>query len=683
MSTRPFAAPVPVFAMLVSVLLGACTFVYRFNQLGGTLGGFENDHFVQLSMARQIVAGDLPFRDYNEIGAPLTTVSSALGQMIGGHALLPDAVLTLGFIALGTAITCWLAARASGSVMMAVVLTLILAALAPRPYAYPKVLVYAVGILAAWRYVDHPTAARAAVMGVVAALAFLFRHDHGAYLGMFSVLTILAVHGWDTRLAIPRTVLVTTVSLVLLLPFLVFMQVNGGVLEYFRKAIVYAERDAERTSFIAPGIEFGSGEPLLCIEAPAPALPAEINVRWAPTTSDALRRERERQYSLRSGEPQGGRTWSYVVGDPSPGNVAALVRDTLVEDTHGLDRNRFTVSDAHAERGRLFLFLQRLRLAPELTSRTNALAWLYYLFVSLAPAAALVAWFRWRGAAHERADLPYMLPVIVLMAILSVTLLSRGATAIRLPDASAPLAVVSGWLLSAAAVRPKIAAAARRTGTPRAQAGFAGFSVLMIVLITAGAAAVLGDVPSRFDTADLDGGPTAALKRTRKVADELAASPPLRGMTDLDHPGSLRLAEYVRACTGRTDRVFILGNYPEVYFFSGRPFAGSHVWLVPGFYSSARDQQTIIERLRQWRVPIVVTEPASTYDAAYRQYFPAVTAFLDSAYTDAGTVAFGDIELRVLVDARRQASGTYRSARGAELPCFADSGALHVAAQAP
>ena len=683
MSARPFAGPAPVFALFVSVLVGVCTFVYRFNQLGGTLGGFENDHFVQLSTARQIVAGDLPFRDYNEIGAPLTTLSSAVGQMIGGHALLPDALLTMGLIAAGTAVACWLAARASGSTLLAAVLTLVLAALAPRPYAYPKVLVYAMGILAAWRYVDRPSAGRAAVMAVVIAVSFLFRHDHGAYLGLFSVLTILAVHGWNAKLALPRSVLVTALCILLLLPFFVFMQVNGGIVEYFRKAMVYAERDAERTSFIPPRLEYGSSEPLVRIEpVPQSAQQAEINVRWAPSVSAAMRIDREQKYSLRNAELREGRTWGYVLADTSTHNIAALVRDNQVEDTHGVDRTRFTLSTADAEGSALSRVLARVRLAPELTSRANALAWLYYLFVLLAPTAAMVAWVRWRGAAQDRVDLPYMLPVIVLMVILSVTLLSRGATAIRLPDASAPLAAVSAWLFAVATARPRTLAA-RLTGREHLLLAARRLACVLLLVITAGAAAVLGDVRNRFDAADFDGGAAAAWQRTRHVARELAASPPLRGITDLDHPGSLRLAEYVNRCTGPADRVFILGNYPEVYFFAGRPFAGSHVWLVPGFYSSDRDQQTIIDRLQQWPVPIVVTEPAAEYDGEYRRYFPRLTTFLDQAYRDVGTIPFGDIQLRVLVNRQARPSSTYMSATGAPLPCFATSRTFHASATTP
>jgi hypothetical protein len=458
-----------------------------------------------------------------------------------------------------------------------------------------------------------------------------------------------------------------------------FMQANGGMVEYFRKAMVYAERDAERTSFIPPQWESGSGEPLVRLEPPPPPPPAEINVRWAPAVSAAARRDREQKYGLREAEPREGRTWAYVLGDTSARNIAALVRDAQVEDTHGVDRERFTVSDAEAARSAVARFVSRIRLAPELTSRANALAWLYYLFVLLAPCAAAVGWFRWRRAAQDRVDLPYMLPVIALMGVLSVTLLSRGATAIRLPDASAPLAVIAGWLIAAAVARPRTMEA-RLTGVQRLETLERRLACAALLVITAGAAVVLGDVPNRLDAADFDGGPAAAWRRARFVARELSASPPLRGMPDLDHPGSLRLAEYVNRCTAPGDRVFILGNYPEVYFFAGRPFAGSHVWLVPGFYSSDRDQESIIDRLTQWAVPIVVTEPAAEYNGEYRRYFPLVTSFLDTAYGEVGTIAFGDIHLRVLTKRDRQPTSVFTSSSGAPLPCFASSRAMHAAA---
>ena len=58
----------------------AFTFVYRFNTLGGALGGFSNDEFGYLARARQIEAGEVPFRDFNDPGWFLTDALSALAQ---------------------------------------------------------------------------------------------------------------------------------------------------------------------------------------------------------------------------------------------------------------------------------------------------------------------------------------------------------------------------------------------------------------------------------------------------------------------------------------------------------------------------------------------------------------------------------------------------------------------------
>jgi hypothetical protein len=44
------------------------TGLYRFNTLGGTYGGFENDHFVPFAYAKQVQAGDQPLRDFSGLG---------------------------------------------------------------------------------------------------------------------------------------------------------------------------------------------------------------------------------------------------------------------------------------------------------------------------------------------------------------------------------------------------------------------------------------------------------------------------------------------------------------------------------------------------------------------------------------------------------------------------------------
>ena len=79
-------------------------FVYRFNTLGGALGGFDNDHFIYLIRTDMLLAGEQPLRDFVDAelrGAwpALTYAVSAWAQQIGGRTLLPEAFLTVGALA--------------------------------------------------------------------------------------------------------------------------------------------------------------------------------------------------------------------------------------------------------------------------------------------------------------------------------------------------------------------------------------------------------------------------------------------------------------------------------------------------------------------------------------------------------------------------------------------------------
>ncbi len=51
---------------LLVVAVFAAAFFYRFNTLGGELGGLTNDEFGYLARGRQIQSGELPFRDFND-----------------------------------------------------------------------------------------------------------------------------------------------------------------------------------------------------------------------------------------------------------------------------------------------------------------------------------------------------------------------------------------------------------------------------------------------------------------------------------------------------------------------------------------------------------------------------------------------------------------------------------------
>ena len=51
---------------LIAVAIAAFSFVYRFNTLGGPLGGFDNDHFPQLVRSIAMLDGERPLRDFTD-----------------------------------------------------------------------------------------------------------------------------------------------------------------------------------------------------------------------------------------------------------------------------------------------------------------------------------------------------------------------------------------------------------------------------------------------------------------------------------------------------------------------------------------------------------------------------------------------------------------------------------------
>ena len=143
----PRARQVLVLSATVSALL-VLAFLYRFNALGGALGGFDNDHFHYYVRAKQVAHGERPLRDFYDHGLQgawpsLSYELPALAQRIGGETLLTEAVFTIGAIAVSLGVTFLVAARLTG-VVPALVVSLITLFLGTRLYGFSKVLVLAV-----------------------------------------------------------------------------------------------------------------------------------------------------------------------------------------------------------------------------------------------------------------------------------------------------------------------------------------------------------------------------------------------------------------------------------------------------------------------------------------------------------------------------------------------------------
>ena len=623
---------------LAAAIVAVAAFFYRFNALGGALGGFGNDQFIHLARARQILAGELPFRDFNDPGAPFTSGLSAIAQWLWGYNLYGEALLTVGALSLGAAITTWLAVRLTGRVWPGVLVALLQVALAPRLYNHAKVLLFACGIWAAWRYTDRPGRPRLVVLALIIAFAFLVRHDYAIYLGVLGAASVALTHRHTLMLAVRRTVALTAVTLLLLLPFLLFLQLSGGAAAYFRQSMEFARADTARTSFRFPQFDLQSSAPLVSLAPVTAGPPPHVNVRWTEGLPDDVRVQLESVHGLVKGEHREGTTWVYEIADPSSRNIEALVKDPRVLDTHGIDRGAFRLTVPQPEGG-VTATLTRLRMAPELTSIGNAVAWLYYTLVSV-PLVAAVVWLgRFRSARYDRARMrqtvPTVWPLVIMMALLAVGFLSRGTTEARLADVAVPAGLLVAWLLCP---RNERMPEPRRA---RSVALLARVTALLVLVISAWNIGVLGAVSATADRSGFLDGPTKIADRSRAVRDTLSATPPVYSLVGHVDTPFTRLALWVHRCTSASDRLLVIGNMPELYFFSGRLMAGGHAWFVPGYGTSADAQAQTLTRIRSHRVPLVLTDQV-LYETNYKPEFPLIDQFLQSAYEPAGRFPLGE-----------------------------------------
>jgi len=235
--------------MLRSGQVAACcafalTALYRFL----ATASFPNDEHEYLAGAQQILlAGEWPTRDFFDPGRPLMYVASAAAQVVFGQPLFAEALLTS--LAFGTAAALLLIAahRLSGSLLVAVIATVLTVALFPRPYAYPKVLLYVAGPLVMWAWLHRPTWPRMIGMAGFVAIAALLRHDHGVYLGGAAVATILFAPAQGHGQRVARLTWFAVLVASFMLPYAIYVETSEGVFAFLRAAWGYSNREADRT----------------------------------------------------------------------------------------------------------------------------------------------------------------------------------------------------------------------------------------------------------------------------------------------------------------------------------------------------------------------------------------------------------------------------------------------------
>jgi hypothetical protein len=657
--TRPVARRLALVA--IPLCLFALTFFYRFASMGGTLGGFEDDEFVTLAYAQQMVLGDLPVRDFSENGSPLTHALSAAAIASVGPPLLAEAVLTMSMLGICTAILFLLAERASRSIPIALTVALLGIAIAPRFYNYPKLLAYAVALPAIWWYIDRPRRGRLFLVALAGVIAFLLRHDHGAYVAAASLVAVVLVHWPDVRTSVRELLVLGAMALALVAPYMAYTQLHGGAVTYLRAFVEFGRRSASQTNAKALAFSIDSGQRLFEMTPERPQVP-QVNVEWTPSTSELSRAEAERALGLVAYERLHGSTWKYALTDWSPPRLRAIVTNPQVADTQGIDRNAFTVNDPlfttpPSRYDRVVAAARRVRVMPGVLREANAVPFLYYtmlaipiaalLLIATSPDAVRVTGWN-RGTAK--------VAVTAVLALLMISGLLRGNLTSRFADVAEVIGVLAAWVAAVTLRRPS------RAGRAAALA-----VALVMVVLTAASIQAIENVSRQIAQTRITSGIAAARAQSSDVYRQLSGTPPIERWI-ANESGIIGLAQYVHACTRPDDRVLAMAYVPQLLVLSARGFAGGVPWFLPSYFTDEGTLQRMVPRIHDHRVPLAITAIEPDFSADYVPSFPSVAALLANEYRDLGVVDFGQ-ETRYNVFVRRdlEPSGSFGPQA---LPCF-------------
>lgn len=570
-------------------------------------------NFFYLAAATSLIAGDHPYRDFYEWGMPLAGYLSAAAQLTVGHRLIGEFLLQWSFIISGVAIAFHLGMRLSRSWVACLAMLPLTLVIVGRMaiYHYSKLFFFPVGIWAAWRYMDRPGPSAAALVGFITAVAFLFRHDYGVYLGLASVMAcvlarirVAAPTGWRGLLA-DSAAYAGTVAVVLA-PWAIVVQANEGLLEYTRLRTAMYEQPAESIVYSA----LLRLNPVRTLAPPPlpPPTPAVVGFFWRSDLDPGQRQQLEQKFRLRQLEqPDSRGRPQYEL--PNVYDLALFELDPYIRDGSGFQWDRL-----EEVRGRL-------------PTRDNAALWLEQMAL--------------------------LVPVLLLVSAVWVLLRHRGRIddslcrdACRMLLAGAFLAVVDSSLFRQPSymvtVAPVTAALGARFLVAKTMIGRSIAGV--VLLLTLFAAVVWARDSPLFEPGGAANSVSSAFRR-------LMASPPVTA-------SSSPLLHYLYDCTAPGDRLLVAGSTPyQVNYYAQRPFAG-HLFWREGWRSDPVHERQLLQLLRRQSVPVAFSTHDPVLDElnkypAIREYFAANYAAFDRG--------------RLLVDKRRQPVRTF----GPDgYPCF-------------
>ena len=568
-----------------------------------------NSNLLMLGEATSLLAGDHPYRDFFEIGMPLAAYASAGAQWLSGDRLLAEYARQWLFIVAGVMLAFHLGLQVSRSVWATLaVLPLTLAVLAGTPtYHYSKLFFIPLIIWLAWRYLDRPGPRSGAWMGAATAVAFLYRHDYGIYAGLATVLALLLA-----RLAVPasRRMGAFAVDATVGAAVLIVLVAPWAVAVQASEGLV--EYTRSRAMLNEPPAE-SPFRSLLALDprsfplpGPVPApKPAIVRFIWQDGLPEVTRLEVERRVGL-----------TLLDGRDASGRLRYAIDNAY--DTRLLDL------DPYINDGEGFEWNRLRELAAGLPPREKVALWLMqaalFVPIALAFAAGWLIVAAWRGGAAMPADAWRLIVAAAVVAAVESRLFREYGYVVIVAPLVAALAASGlsrGWLVTRAVVA-------------------------VLIAITTYAAVVWAKDP--------------LLRPTVAVLTEVYTRL-WRTAADDNNP-----YRYLRDCTRPGDRLLVTGQTPGfVTHYARRPMAGGHPYWHTRWRSDPAHEAESLAMIERSSIPIVFsTDDPVLLDFAH---YPRIRAYLEAHYRP-----LDGTDSRILIDTRRQPTGTFGSEA---YPCFA------------
>ena len=541
-----------------------------------------DSNFIMLSEGMALLAGDHPYRDFFESGTPAGAYLSMAAQWLSGYRLIGEFLIHWILITAGVVLSFQLGSRLSGSVaalLAALAVALVLLSLAPT-YHYTKIIVFPLALWCAWRYLERPGTGRAAAVGAIGALGFLFRHDYGLYIAVLAVasgaLVLAAVppREW-LRIAVRHTSAAVIAAVLLLMPWAVTVARSEGLAAYTEARLAMYEAPPgfvyRRLLDINPWRDLRAHRP--------PPEPGVIAFIWNPARVDeTVLRQLEAKYELRllpDRDAQG--RLQYQI--PNRFDVRLFELDPYINDGIGFEWDR----------------LEEIRLG--LPTPDSALAWLTQVMLViplLFMGSALWSLARVRAAAELR-DPARMDAQRLLLA--GVFLVAIDLSLFRQPSYMVVVAPLTLALAARFLARGHVVARA---------------AAVVVLLLTGYAGVVWAREAPMYE-------PSRLVERTSEAFERLLASPPASAANDT--------FRYLYECTAPGDRLLVTGSTPfDVNYYAERPFAGGHtLWHFNWRSDPAREAESMALLSRQ-RVPFAFSSSDPLLNDFTR--YPRIHAYL-------------------------------------------------------